>query len=528
MPIPVFFIAIIAASGLFGIGKTVKAGVDKHTANKVTADAKGILESAKSRLNIAKRKTNTALKNLGKKKASILATSINEFVREFEKLKNVNLKESDGLSELSKLKFDERVLKELKEMGSLATSIAGGAAGGALGGAMTAFAAWGLVTGKAFGFAASTGAALSGLSGAAATNATLAFFGGGSLASGGLGIAGGTAILGGLVAGPALAVLGLVVGAKATKQKEHAYANLAIAQKNAAEFNMASTLCDAISERCALFQTLLEDLDKRFKPLLKAMEDAINNNGTDFSDYSEESKKTVIATISAVVTIKSVLDTPILTKDGQLTGTSSTLLQKMGLLTSHVKSVKPERKVYHTKPQTDKLLLKSMIYACAYECYQEKTDNPKKSIAYGRIHWEKLFNMIKISYGIKSSPEDFGSSFDGYGTNEYLNLDSLQQELVKVICLYQVAYITQSCSSQDLFMSMTIDVEGIDWPSLRQKLLEIYGIHVTKGQLTRKKVPDGTISSKLLFERILKQIEKQTGAVQAHLLQADFFNEVIG
>ena len=45
---------------------------------------------------------------------------------------------------------------------------------------------------------ASTGTSIASLSGAAATNATLAFFGGGSLAAGGLGMAGGTAVLGGL------------------------------------------------------------------------------------------------------------------------------------------------------------------------------------------------------------------------------------------------------------------------------------------------------------------------------------------
>lgn len=52
---------------------------------------------------------------------------------------------------------------------------------------------------------ASTGTALSSLTGAAYWNATLAAFGGGSLATGGLGIAGGTVVLGGLVALPALA-----------------------------------------------------------------------------------------------------------------------------------------------------------------------------------------------------------------------------------------------------------------------------------------------------------------------------------
>lgn len=70
--------------------------------------------------------------------------------------------------------------------------------GGLVGGS-TALGAWGLVS--LIG-SASTGTAISSLSGVAATNATLAWFGGGSLATGGAGIAGGFWVLGGIVAAP--------------------------------------------------------------------------------------------------------------------------------------------------------------------------------------------------------------------------------------------------------------------------------------------------------------------------------------
>jgi hypothetical protein len=79
----------------------------------------------------------------------------------------------------------------------------------------TALGAWALVS--TFG-SASTGAAIAGLSGVAATNATLAWFGGGALAAGGGGIAAGTAVLGGLVAIPALAVLGVFSHINANKK----------------------------------------------------------------------------------------------------------------------------------------------------------------------------------------------------------------------------------------------------------------------------------------------------------------------
>lgn len=70
---------------------------------------------------------------------------------------------------------------------------------GGLVGGTAALGAWGLVS--LIG-SASTGTAISSLSGVAATNATLAWFGGGSLATGGAGMAGGFWVLGGIVAAP--------------------------------------------------------------------------------------------------------------------------------------------------------------------------------------------------------------------------------------------------------------------------------------------------------------------------------------
>ena len=70
--------------------------------------------------------------------------------------------------------------------------------------------------------AASTGAAISSLSGVAASNATLAALGGGALSAGGGGIALGTTVLGGVIAGPIIAVGGLVLNAKGNSSLEKA------------------------------------------------------------------------------------------------------------------------------------------------------------------------------------------------------------------------------------------------------------------------------------------------------------------
>lgn len=70
--------------------------------------------------------------------------------------------------------------------------------GGVVGGC-GAVGAWTLVS---FAGSASTGTAIGTLSGAAGSNATLAWFGGGALAAGGAGMAGGTLVLGSLVFAP--------------------------------------------------------------------------------------------------------------------------------------------------------------------------------------------------------------------------------------------------------------------------------------------------------------------------------------
>lgn len=139
-------------------------------------------------------------------------------------LPRTELPSFDGKSNLA-----DSVRKAQKQTGEglgvlLETLFVGGAAGISAGGiagttaylAVAAFAS------------ASTGAAISGLSGAAAISATMAWLGGGALAAGGLGVAGGAAVLGGIVGlpvvigGAAALLVGApkLLGAQRKKQRE--------------------------------------------------------------------------------------------------------------------------------------------------------------------------------------------------------------------------------------------------------------------------------------------------------------------
>jgi hypothetical protein len=121
-------------------------------------------------------------------------TNAKPYLEISEKIIKHSVNDTRGLN----VEFGTKTLNKVEMFNSeFNTAINVGA--GSIAGGSLAVGSWALVT--ALG-SASTGAAISGLSGVAAANATLAWFGGGALAAGGAGMAGGMAILGGIVAVP--------------------------------------------------------------------------------------------------------------------------------------------------------------------------------------------------------------------------------------------------------------------------------------------------------------------------------------
>jgi hypothetical protein len=249
MPLP--FILWGAAALLAGTGvvKGVGAMNDFEEAEKKGKRAARRYQEGEAKLDEMRDQTNAAFTKLGAVKLAIFKDQIQHLVEVIRKSKSAgsSLKGFSVKISVTELKEMERlVLQSLEIERGLTT----GAATGAL-------AAMGAYSGVGTLAAASTGAALSGLSGAAATNATLAWLGGGALSAGGFGMAGGAIALGGIVLGPALAVGGFMMASKAEEAltKAQAYAakvDIALAEMERIEVVLAALKTNARELRLAL------------------------------------------------------------------------------------------------------------------------------------------------------------------------------------------------------------------------------------------------------------------------------------
>ncbi len=201
MPLPLIIGAAALATAAFGAKKGYD-GYQKHSeADDIVKAAQSRYDKKKAIFDERENETSTALDLLGKKELEI-GKSIGEFKTLAEKLIN---KLNTSLHKKLEINIPKHQLEKIESYSYTAIGVLGSIAGAGIAGAAAGFAVYGGV--MALG-AASTGTAISSLAGAAATKATLAALGGGSLAAGGGGMALGTLVLQAAVAAPVLAVVG--------------------------------------------------------------------------------------------------------------------------------------------------------------------------------------------------------------------------------------------------------------------------------------------------------------------------------
>ena len=263
MPLPLLIGGAILLAGV-GVKKGYDATELNDKAERIVNRAKSDHYDANERLELKQEETNTRLETLGEFKIKIFTTDIHYLVEAIKRCKD-----SANSEYLSKKIFTEQELNELNNSVNNSLEIQKGLASGAAAGALTGLGAYGAVGALA---SASTGTAIAGLSGAAATNATLAWLGGGSLAAGGGGMALGTMVLGGLVAGPLLAVGGFVMNSAAEENLTQAREYEEDVDIKIEEMNKTKSILKSIRGRASEVEDAILEISNRFNQLVVNIE----------------------------------------------------------------------------------------------------------------------------------------------------------------------------------------------------------------------------------------------------------------
>ncbi len=316
MPIPILIWAGAAAIGLFATAKNgLEAKENSDIANSICADAKERDKRAREDLERKRKEMNEHLVQLGREKFTAYASSLKNFCAIYEKIGAVDrslFKQVDGYDE-DTFKTD---MQEIKQVAIQAEDVLTSAVGGALGGAALAGGAYG-ITGIIG--VASTGTAIGTLSGAAATNATLAWLGGGAIAAGGAGVIGGMVVLGGIALAPVAIFTSWMAKAKSEEKLEEA--------------RSFREKVDAIVEKV---KTLIQQLDMMSKLSVLAMSvirnisaivDMQNKKMSRIADKVEsapqtlelenEELKVITDTVNSALLLRKIIDTPLMDEEGK-------------------------------------------------------------------------------------------------------------------------------------------------------------------------------------------------------------------
>lgn len=315
MPIPIIIGVAAAAAGLYGAAKGVSGAIDHSDAKDINNSASEVVETANNALEKQRESTNNTLEDYGQRKLRAFNGVISEFIETFQKLKNVELSQSAELDKLNNGDFSNNTLKVLRQDYQALKDAGLGVGAGFSSGAALAFGAY---NGTMLLATASTGTAISSLGGVAATNATLAWLGGGSLAAGGYGMAGGMMVLGGIVAGPALAIFGHVLGNKGEEALNKAKANMEQAVTISDQAKLMTAKLKAVEEIATLANTTFSKISSQLRRAVSELKKVIESSGENFSNYTQESKEAVFRSVKFVQLLKAMIDTPILDEDGNL------------------------------------------------------------------------------------------------------------------------------------------------------------------------------------------------------------------
>lgn len=306
----------LAVATAAAIAAGIKGVVDLVQGGDVREKETGRLNTALASLRAVEIDTEQVAREYGEYQLEVHRQIVGRFAdwleRNEAKVKRLNFQKIDGV----RIRVPN-IPKYVAGVQGITTGAAGVVSAVGAGAAAPAAALWGVST-----FAsAGTGTAIASLHGVAATNATLAALGGGTLATGGGGMAAGAAVLGLTAVVPALLIGGFtigIIGAQALTDSTKFAAEVTLEVKRV---RLAKDMLRAVQRRIAELRDLLGRLTQRATSALDVLESAEFDPEVHASEF--------LRTFQLVTAAKEILNTPVLDpKTGELSEASIEILRK--------------------------------------------------------------------------------------------------------------------------------------------------------------------------------------------------------
>ncbi|BAW40888.1 proteobacterial sortase system OmpA family protein [Helicobacter pylori] len=285
MPLPFILGGLAIAAAGYGFKKSIDASETADKVNEIVKEAENLREGAKNRVESAQSGCKNALMRLGKKKLHVISRGVSRFVVHFNQLKGHQffVKASDMQDLHKQLSVAQNFSKQLNTSGMSEESAIGGM-----------FAGYGGLGISSF----TTGAML-----------------GGGLTMGGLA---GMAVFGGLVAGPAIAILGAMSADEMKEKLEKAKAYYSQVEKAVKKADAIIDQFQAIEKIAKLFTKQIAKFDALLFSLSQDAIATMKKHNYNHSLYSQEEKDQLCVAVSTLMTLSAFLKVPIIDKHQKL------------------------------------------------------------------------------------------------------------------------------------------------------------------------------------------------------------------
>ncbi|MFP6213293.1 sortase [Helicobacter pylori] len=299
MPLPFILggLALVAAG--YGVKKGIDALDADCEADEFIKKAEVLKEEATKRLESAQSDCKLAFARFGEKKLRVLSHSVSNFLDHFHQLKHSRITiEGINMQDIQRQVSDARNLLNQLNANGIDGDSAPGVIAGCVGLGASSF---------------TTGAIL-----------------GGGLAVSGLA---GMAVIGGLVAGPALAILGALSADEMEKKREDAKAYLsqvkAAVKKADAMIDKMIDNIQAVRKMADLFTRQITKLDALFFSLSQDAIATMKKHHYDTSRYDQEEKDQLCVTVSTLSSLSAFLKVPIMDEHQKLNKKAQNALNLM-------------------------------------------------------------------------------------------------------------------------------------------------------------------------------------------------------